>query len=123
MSDKRLICLSCPIGCELTVHIEDGEVLTVEGNRCARGDAYGRQEAVRPMRILPTSVRVTGGTRKLLSVKTDRPIPLELIPAAMRRIKGLSVEAPVQIHDVVLDDLLGTGAKLVATRNVSATRD
>jgi len=120
MSEKKMICLSCPVGCELTVSIENGEVVRVDGNACPRGDAYGRQEAIEPMRTLPTSIRVTGGARPLLSVKTDRPIPLSLVPAAMRLIKELSVEAPVRIQDVILDDLLGSGANLVATRDVPA---
>jgi len=120
MTEKRMICLSCPVGCQLTVTVENGEVLRVDGNACPRGDVYGRQEAIEPMRTLPTSVRVTAGTRDLVSVKTDRPIPLDLIPAAMDLIREISVEAPVRIHDVVLDDLLGTGAKLVATRDVPA---
>jgi len=120
MTEKRMICLSCPVGCQLTVTVENGEVLRVDGNACPRGDVYGRQEAIEPMRTLPTSVRVTAGTRDLVSVKTDRPIPLDLIPAAMDLIREISVAAPVRIHDVVLDDLLGTGAKLVATRDVPA---
>lgn len=118
MTEKHMICLSCPLGCELTVRIEDGRVASVEGNGCLRGEAYGGQEAIEPMRILPSSVQVVGGTRALLSVKTDRPIPRSLIPSAMCAIRELSVQAPIEIGTVVLGDLLGIGANLVATRTV-----
>jgi CxxC motif-containing protein len=118
MIEKRFTCLSCPIGCELTVRIENGEIVDVSGNRCPRGEAYGRQEALEPMRVLPSSVRVVHGTRPLLSVKTDRPIPRRLIPEAMRLIRSVSVKAPIAVGDAVLTDILGTGANLVATREI-----
>ncbi|MBC7099651.1 DUF1667 domain-containing protein [Candidatus Bipolaricaulota bacterium] len=115
---RRLTCISCPVGCELTVEVENGEVTSVSGNRCGRGEAYACQEAVEPMRILPTSVKVIGGELPLVSVRTDRPIPRRLIPQAMDFIRGLAVEAPVEIGQVIAQDLLGTGASLVATRSV-----
>jgi len=118
--EKKLICVSCPIGCEITARIEDGKVVSVSGNRCPRGEAYARQEAIDPMRVLPTSVKVIGGKAPLVSVKTDQPVPKRLIEDIMEYIRALSVEAPVAIGQVVAHDLLGTGANLVATRQVRA---
>ena len=118
MIEKRFTCLSCPIGCALTVQIDDNKVVGISGNQCPRGDAYGRQEALEPMRVLPSSVRVVNGTRPLLSVKTDCPIPRRLIPEAMRLIREVAVEAPIAIGNIVLTDILGTGANLVATREI-----
>ncbi|MCD6129243.1 DUF1667 domain-containing protein [Candidatus Bipolaricaulota bacterium] len=115
---KRLICISCPVGCELTVEVENGKVISVSGNRCPRGEAYAREEAVEPRRVLATSVKVLGGELPLVSVKTDRPIPKNLIPQIMELVKGLSVNAPVELGQVILENLLDTGAKLVATRAV-----
>ena len=118
MIEKRFTCLSCPIGCALVVQIADEKVIEVSGNQCPRGEVYGRQEALEPMRVLPSSVRVVNGTRPLLSVKTDRPIPRRLIAEAMRLIRNVSVEAPIAIGKIVLTDILGTGADLVATREI-----
>jgi len=118
MIEKRILCVSCPVGCELTVRIENSRVVRVEGNRCPRGKRYAEQEAVEPMRVLPTSVRVVGGDRPLVSVKTDRPIPRKLLLEAMDEIRRIATRAPVKIGDVVLADLLGTGANLVATREI-----
>ncbi|MBE0636831.1 DUF1667 domain-containing protein [Candidatus Bipolaricaulota bacterium] len=118
MIEKRFTCLLCPIGCALTVQIADDKAVEISGNQCLRGDAYGRQEALEPMRVLPSSVRVVNGTRPLLSVKTDCPIPRRLIAEAMRLIRDVSVEAPIAIGEIVLTDILGTGANLVATREI-----
>ncbi len=116
--EKKLICVSCPIGCEITVNIEKGEVINVKGHLCPRGKAYAQQEAIDPMRVLPTSVKVTGGIRPLVSVKTDQPVPRRLLVQIMDYIQHLSVEAPVQIGQIISEDLLGTGARLIATKCV-----
>jgi len=97
VTEKRLICVSCPLGCEITAEIE---------------------EAVEPMRILPTNVKVLRGALPLVSVKTDRPVPRRAIEGIMRFIRELEVEAPVKIGEVLAGDVAGTGAKLVATRRV-----
>jgi CxxC motif-containing protein len=116
--EKQLICVSCPVGCPISVKIEGGEVVDVKGNRCARGDAYARQEAIDPVRVLPTSVKVVDGTHPLVSVKTDKPVPKRLIHQIMNYIESLSVDAPVEIGQAVSEDVLGTGANLIATRKV-----
>jgi len=121
MTEKRLICVSCPVGCEITVRLEDGTIAGISGNRCPRGETYARQEAVDPMRVLPTNVKVVHGALPLVSVKTDRPVPRRAIEAIMRRVRALSVEAPVGAGQVLVDDLPGTDAQLVATRTVERT--
>ena len=42
MEEKNLICIGCPMGCPLTVKMEHGEVVSVTGNTCKRGDIYAR---------------------------------------------------------------------------------
>ncbi len=116
MREVKLICISCPLGCELTVVLEGKEVVSVSGNRCPRGEEYARSEAVEPRRVLMTLVKVEGGKDRVVSVKTDRPIPLRLFPEAMARVRELAVRAPVAIGAVIEEDFLGTGARLVATR-------
>ncbi len=122
MTEKKLICVSCPIGCEITVKMEGGKIVDISGNRCPRGEVYSRQEAIDPMRILPTSVRVTGGKYPLVSVKTDRPIPKRMIAEIMQYVRTISVEAPIEIGQIIAGDLDGTDANLVATRMVPRAR-
>lgn len=116
---RELTCVSCPVGCTLRVELSDGKVQKVEGNRCPRGEAYAREEVTDPKRILATSVKVLNGDYPLVSVRTDRPIPKRLIPEAMRVLRALCVEAPVGIGQVLLPDLLQTGAQVIATRAVA----
>lgn len=112
------MCVSCPVGCEINVDIDQGSIVHLEGNRCPRGEDYARQEAVEPKRVLATSVRVAGGTYPLVSVRTSTPVPLERIPDMMEHIKRLTVSAPVRLGQVLDRELLGTQADLVATRDV-----
>ena len=54
---KNIICVACPMGCGITVELSDsGEILSVTGNTCKRGDAYARSECTNPVRSLATTV-------------------------------------------------------------------
>ena len=75
MEKIELICIGCPMGCPLTVELEDGAVTKVTGNTCPRGDAYGRKEVTNPTRIVTSTVRVTGGTLPAVSCKTRSDVP------------------------------------------------
>ena len=116
---KKLVCIQCPLGCEIEVELnEKMEVVEIKGNKCPRGYNYAMEEMVDPKRILTTSVKVEGGDIELVSVKTDKPIPKRLLKEAMEVIRKARVKAPVHVGDVVLTDLLGTGANVVATRTI-----
>lgn len=115
---RELTCISCPLGCTLRVELAPNGSTKVQGNRCPRGEAYAKEEVTEPKRVLTTSVKVVGGDRPLVSVRTDRPIPKRLIPEAMKQIRDAVVTAPVQLGQVLVTNFLGTGANLVATRSV-----
>ncbi len=117
---REFPCVSCPMGCTLRVEFVGNDVLKVEGNRCSRGEAYAREEIADPKRVLATSVKVIGGTYPLVSVRTDRPIPRRLIPKVMEFVRSVAIPAPVRLGQIIVEDLLGTGAKLLATRAVPA---
>ena len=40
---KEMTCISCPVGCRLTVYEKDGKII-IEGNACKRGEVYGISE-------------------------------------------------------------------------------
>ena len=117
-------CTTCPSQCFLTVEVErdaDGaavEVRSVVGNSCPRGDTFAHQELTCPMRVLTTTVAVSGGDEALLPVRTAEAIPLALHAQAMDLIRGLVVEAPIRMGDVVLEDLLDTGINLIASMDI-----
>ena len=65
-----------------------------------------------------TAVLPVSGSFTPLSVKTSAPVPKEKIAEIMRLLGGLTLTAPVSAGDVVVPDVLGTGADIVATRSV-----
>ena len=120
METKNLTCIGCPLGCSVTVEIEDGQVSRVTGNTCPRGDAYARKEVTNPTRIVTSTVRVSGGRDLMVSCKTTEDIPKDKIFAVTKALEGLCVPAPVRIGDVLLPDVAGTGVAIVATKNVES---
>ncbi len=118
MKTKELICVSCPIGCAVTVTLDDNnEVISVTGNTCKRGDSYARQECTHPERMLTSTVKVTGSRLPVVPVKSAKPVPKELLLDCMQEINRVTVQAPVHIGDVVLANILNTGVDIVATNN------
>ena len=118
MTEKELICVSCPMGCRITVAMEGKEILSVTGNTCPRGEAYARQECVQPMRILTSTVRILNGTHRVLPVITEKEIPLELMEKAMEEVREITMHAPVEVDQVVLENIAGTGVNLIASRSM-----
>ena len=117
-------CTTCPFECLLTVEVErdaDGAVVemrSVAGNSCPRGDKFAHQELTCPMRVLTTTVAVSGGDEALLPVRTAEAIPLAPHAQAMDLIRGLVVDAPVRMGDVVLGNLLNTKIDLIASMDI-----
>ncbi len=112
---KELICIVCPKGCHLRVEESDW---SVSGNQCARGEAYGRKELQNPTRVLTSTVRIEGAIYPRLPVKTDRDVPKPLLFDIMRALDGVTLTAPVRRGDIVLADVCGSGANIVASRDL-----
>ena len=101
MEKRELICVACPLGCPITVTLdENGAVTDVKGNTCKRGEAYAHTECTNPTRMLTTTVRVEGGNAYVVPVKTANPIPKQIseLKTKERRFtqvieKGKTVEA------------------------------
>lgn len=118
MEEKKLICIGCPMGCLVTVVMENGEVVSVTGHTCRRGDDYARKEVTNPTRIVTSTVKVTGGSTDMVSVKTGKDIPKEKVFVCVKELKNVVLKAPVHIGDVVVSDIAGTGVDIVATKTV-----
>ena len=118
MEQKNLTCIGCPLGCQITVELENGEVISVTGNTCKRGDDYARKEVTSPTRIVTSTVKVSGGNAPMVSVKTKSDIPKDKIFDCAKALKEVMVQAPIAIGDVVLENVAGTGVDIVATKAV-----
>ncbi len=111
---RELVCINCPVGCRLRVELEGEQVVSVSGNRCKRGESYGREECLDPRRTVTALARVSGSSRPL-PVKTSRPVPKQKVMDCAAAAAGLTVQPPVEIGQVVLKNVAGTGADLLAT--------
>ena len=120
MEEKKLICINCPPGCRLTVTMDGETILGVSGNTCMRGDSYARRELTNPTRIVTSTVKVSRGREKMVSVKTREDIPKKKVLECVRALKDVTAKAPVRIGDVIVENILGTGVDIVATKNVEA---
>ena len=118
METRNLTCIGCPLGCAITVTMDGGNVVSITGNTCKRGDVYARKEVTNPTRIVTSTVRVSGGSIDMVSVKTKEDIPKGKIFECVKALKGIEVPAPVHIGDVILENVADTGVDIVATKNV-----
>ena len=118
MEKVNLICIGCPLGCPLTVEMEGKEVVSVSGHTCRNGEKYARKELTNPTRIVTTTVRVSGGTLAMASVKTESDIPKGKIFDCVKALQSVEIPAPVTIGQVILPDVAGTGVAVIATKDV-----
>jgi len=115
----RLTCVLCPVGCELEVRLVAAGELQVQGNQCDKGVPFAVEEVLHPKRNLATSVPVKGTKTKMVSVRLTGLVPREMIFPILAEISKLRPEAPVRRGEVLIADVLGTGADVIATRTVS----
>lgn len=123
MSEERntaevLTCVLCPVGCELRVEKKNDGAVDVSGNHCEKGPVFAREEVLAPKRNLATSVPVRGSESVMVSVRLSAPVPRERLFAVLAEIGRLRPERPVRRGDVLIRDVLGTGADVIATRTV-----
>ena len=118
MSNKRYVCIICPNSCEIDVEYSGKEIKKISGQTCKRGDEYVRKELIAPERGITTSVPISGGVIPLVSVRSSKTIPKELLPKVIAEISKARAAAPVKMGDVLIKNVLGTGADIIATKNV-----
>lgn len=118
MEQRNLICINCPMGCMLTVAMEDEKILHVSGNTCRRGETYARKELTDPTRTVTSTVKVSGGMERMVPVKTSKDVPKGKVLECVHALKDVAVCAPVRIGDVILENVAGTRADIVATKEV-----
>jgi len=115
---KHFVCVVCPVGCEIDVVHDGGKIISMEGNKCEKFEEFVGQELVEPMRILTTTVRIEGSRWPVIPVRTDKSVPKRLFPRMMRQLRRVKLQAPVNMLDVVVRDVLRTGANIISTRTM-----
>lgn len=113
---KDYTCIVCPRSCTLTVEDQDGTIV-VTGNSCKRGEEYGKNEHTNPKRMITTTVRLKDGTLRCLPVISSGPVPKEKLLPCLSYLYGLEVQAPLKLHDVIVENILDTGISILAARD------
>ena len=116
----KLICIACPIGCEINVTHDGKIVLEVSGNKCKKGIDYAETEIADPKRIIVTTVRVVKGLHRLVPVRSTEAIPKNKIFKVLDKLCKIELDAPVEIHQIVLSNAAGTGVDIVTSRLLPA---
>ena len=118
MTTKELTCIVCPMGCPLSVTLDDeGKFVSVTGHTCKRGAVYAENETTHPTRTLTTTMKVGNREGKVLPVKSDCAFSKEKMFEAMEIVNSAVVTAPVKIGDVIIADVCGE-CNIVATANL-----
>ena len=113
---RKLTCIECPVGCRLSVDVENSKVVKVSANKCPKAEQYAISEVENPARVLTSAVMGQGLGLKMIPVKTDKPIPKSRIFEAMAEIKKIKVDRPLNAGDQVVKNFLRSGVNLIATR-------
>ena len=117
METVKLICIGCPMGCDLTVELEGGMPVSVTGNTCPIGKKYAEEEVTAPKRTVTSTALSEDGVP--VPVKTAGTVPKAAIFDVVGDIKAARPSLPVKIGDVIVPDAADTGVPVVATKDVS----
>ena len=124
MNTTTYLCIGCPLGCRLEVdEDEEGQIVEVRGFSCKIGKIYAEQEHVAPQRMVTTTVDISGALYARLPVKTSAPVPKGAVIDVCRALRAQTVRAPVRMGDVIVANVLNTGADVIATRDMLAVDD
>jgi len=92
-----------------------GAGIIVDGNECLKGYDFAEQWLEKPVRILTTTVRTNFPDIPVISVRTEMPIPKNAISDAMHEINAMIVEQELGCGDTLIEDVAGTGVKVIVT--------
>jgi len=105
---NTITCILCPNSCEIDENLK--------GGKCPKGAEYALEEMRSPKRILTSSIKIKDEDA-LVSVRTKTPIPKEMLPEAVKKLRQMTVPPPVKCGDLICSDFMLPGIDLIATRN------
>lgn len=113
---RNMTCIGCPMGCDLTVEVENGAAVSVSGNGCGVGKKYAQTEVSAPTRMVTTTALSENGVP--VPVKTKEPVPKGKIFDVVAAVKSAKVSLPVSIGDVIVHNAADTGIDVIAAKRV-----
>ena len=114
----QFTCIVCPTSCVVHAEWNDTDLQSTDHAQCKLACEYVRGEVFDPRRTVTSTVRVDDGDLPLVSVKTDPPVPKATMFEVMQHLAHVVVKAPVNIGDIIVANILGTGSNIVATKKI-----
>ena len=120
MTNNNMICIACPLGCKMKIEtvVNGSTDHIITGNKCPRGEQYAIKEMTNPTRMVTSTVLIENSHLPLLPVRTSGAIPKDKIFACMQVLDEVKVQGPVKMGDVVVENLLGLGIDIIASRSM-----
>ncbi|MDA3937964.1 MAG: DUF1667 domain-containing protein [Spirochaetia bacterium] len=115
---KDMICISCPMGCRISAEWGKENIITVTGNKCQRGDVYGKEEILSPRRVVTATLNINSSWLGRLPVMTTGTLPKEFIDSLLNKIYKFDLDVPIVRNDIIIKNISNTGIDLIATRSV-----
>ena len=118
---KELVCIGCPRGCQLKIEKNNRDEWVVTGNTCKRGEAFAISEMTAPKRTICSVVKTAFPETPVLPVRVSADIPKERIFDVMAQLRTVTVTERIGRGDVVIPNVLGLCADIIATSNILRT--
>lgn len=119
---REMTCISCPIGCHLSLYKDQNDELVVKGNKCPRGKEYATEEYFAPRRVVTATARTQSPEFPRVPVRTDQSLPKEEIDKLLTQVYSLDIPVPIRRGQVILENFADTGVNLIASMSVQSAR-
>ncbi len=122
---KKITCTICPVGCSIKAYKDNEGNWKFKGYKCKRGLEYSKDEVTNPKRTLTTSILQklyndsdieTVTISRLVAVRSDKPVPLNKTREFVQEICKERLDKTVEIGDIALANVLGSGINIIVTR-------
>ena len=117
-SENKITCIVCPISCKIQFKTDGTHFEIIDGNKCIKGIDYTRNEALDPRRMLTSLVSVKNGKWPLVSVKSSKPVPKNMVFSILSEIRKTIVNAPVKSGQTIIKNVSNTDIDILSTKSI-----
>ncbi len=115
---KKMICITCPIGCHLEVEQKEGESFSISGNKCPKGIVYATEEMLAPKRTVTATCATNSKEYPRIPVKSLEPFPKEHIKDLLEALYNLEIKLPVKRGEIILEGIPGVDIPIAVTMSL-----
>jgi CxxC motif-containing protein len=90
----------------------------ITGNRCRKGEVYGREEILSPARVVTATACVNDASFPRLPVKTNQALSREHIDELLQKIYKIRLDPPIRRGAVIIRNFHDTEVDVIATRSI-----